>query len=774
MTQVQWTTQDDRTEPARPVSVIVPTRNERDNVAEFLRRVGSVVERAEISEVIFVDDSDDGTAQVAKALGILQPFAVEVVHRPPGERSGGLAGAVIEGFRWARGAYICVIDGDLQHPPELIGDLHDAAVAEDADLVCASRNVAGGERGGLAGGRDLVSRWSTLAARVLFPKRLHGVSDPMSGFFLVKRDAVDIGALNPVGFKILLEVIVRGRTLRRAEVGYSFSPRHAGTSKASVREGLRYLRHLTRLRTTEATAARVLRFGTVGLLGLLVNHVALWSLVEHASLSYLLGAVLATQASTLSNFIGVDRWVYPTRTEGMVRRFVKFWSLNTATLLLRIPALALLVEWLGLGYLVANIVTLVGLFAMRFTASDRLIWSDAGGARPARTVHRYDIDGLASIESAVRLPELEWFRVSELVARPDIEIVIGRSGERMRRRIEVDVRAGRVLYQEHLGPAVSNFSVDTTGPIRVTVAPFLARSPHVVYTNIVEALLRFTLVTRGHMLLHSATFELDGCGVMLSARTDTGKTGTILRLMREQQGTFLSDDMTIIARDGTATSYPKPLTISAHTLRAVDSDALSFRESCKLAVQSRLHSKEGRGIGTRLAALNLPIMALNALTQRIVPPPKYMVTRLVPCSIVQNTSVRDLFIIERGEPTIEDIDIERALDELIDNTDDAYGFPPFHQFAPAITLGGDGYLTLREKERAILSAALRSVRVRRLRSDCFGWADEIPGLVSSGPRAEIADEILDLTDGVIDLTVGSEVGSDVSTHRVANVLDDGS
>jgi len=122
----------------------------------------------------------------------------------------------------------------------------------------------------------------------------------------------------------------------------------------------------------------------------------------------------------------------------------------------------------------------------------------------------------------------------------------------------------------------------------------------VVYTNILEPLLRFVMVSRGRMLLHSACVELNGVGVMLSALTDTGKTGTVLRLLREHGGRFLSDDMTVIDGNGNAFCFPKPLTISAHTLRAVNADDLTKSEWRRLQIQSRLHSKEGRGIGTRL------------------------------------------------------------------------------------------------------------------------------------------------------------------------------
>ncbi|NUR07917.1 MAG: hypothetical protein HOQ45_13040, partial [Nocardioidaceae bacterium] len=250
------------------------------------------------------------------------------------------------------------------------------------------------------------------------------------------------------------------------------------------------------------------------------------------------------------------------------------------------------------------------------------------------------------------------------------------------------------------------------------------------YTNIVEALLRFSAVTKGKILLHSACLDIDGVGVMLSARTDTGKTGTILRLLREQNASFLSDDMTIVDTDGVARTFPKPLTISQHTLRAVQADDLTPQEWRRLRLQSRLHSKEGRGIGMWLAKSNLPIMAMNALTQRIVPPPKYTAGRLVPCTTTDSVKVRELFIIQRSDPKLEPIDLDDAVAELLANTDDAYGFPPFATFAPTIVMDGMGWAELRAREEQILREALMSgIRVRRLGSDSFDWADRIPELL---------------------------------------------
>lgn len=229
------------------VSLIIPTRNEAANISELLVRLDRLPAGV-LGEVIFVDDSDDDTPAAIAYLAPSVDFAVDLVHREPGHRDGGLSGAVLEGFRRARSDWLAVMDADLQHPPEVLGDLYATARSAGADIVCATRNVGGGGRDGLGAARDLISRSFTTFARQAFPRRLHGVSDPMSGFFLVRRTAVDVAALHPTGFKILLEILVRTPALRRAEVAYEFAPRHAGASKASLREGVVYLRHLARLR----------------------------------------------------------------------------------------------------------------------------------------------------------------------------------------------------------------------------------------------------------------------------------------------------------------------------------------------------------------------------------------------------------------------------------------------------------------------------------------------------------------------------------------------
>jgi dolichol-phosphate mannosyltransferase len=142
-----------------------------------------------------------------------------------------------------------------------------------------------------------------------------------------------------------------------------------------------------------------------------------------------------------------------------------------------------------------------------------------------------------------------------------------------------------------------------------------------------------------------------------------------------------------------------------------------------------------------LAGLNIPIMGINSLTQRIVPPPKYNVDRLVDCRVVRDTQVENLFVIERGEPVLEDIPFAEAIETLVANTDDAYGFPPFRQMAPSIVIGDDDYAELRRKEREILVQAMSAIRVRRLGSNTFSWAEDIATLLRSGESDRKQDTV---------------------------------
>jgi dolichol-phosphate mannosyltransferase len=266
-------------------------------------------------------------------------------------------------------------------------------------------------------------------------------------------------------------------------------------------------------------------------------------------------------------------------------------------------------------------------------------------------------------------------------------------------------------------------------PIEIKVSPLLALSPHVVYTNIVEAFLRFLLVSKGYVLLHSAALVGEHGATLLSAQTDTGKTSTVISLVRSRGYRFLSDDMTIIDPAGVAISYPKPMTLSFHTMGVAKDGRLTVGDRAKLAIQSRLHSKSGRQVGRSLGEKNLPIMSINSVVQALVPPPKHRIEDLFECAVGGRAPIRNIVLMERGEELLESVPLDAAVDKLLENTDDAYGFPPFALFAPKIRIGGDDYAALRRKEADLLRSAISSAQRWHLRVVGHEWADRLPALI---------------------------------------------
>lgn len=230
------------------LTIIVPTRNESQNINPLLDRLDACLPAPAV--VLFVDDSTDSTPQVVAAASEASRklITVQLLHRIGDQRTGGLGGAVAAGFAQATTDYVCVMDGDLQHPPEYVPDLLRAATLADVDLVVGSRRVPGGRDEGLSAIRSLVSHGCAAAGKLMFPRALRKVTDPMSGFFLLRREAIHLERLNPRGFKLLLELLVKHPEFRRTEVPYTFVERVSGESKGTVAEGMRYGRLLLEMR----------------------------------------------------------------------------------------------------------------------------------------------------------------------------------------------------------------------------------------------------------------------------------------------------------------------------------------------------------------------------------------------------------------------------------------------------------------------------------------------------------------------------------------------
>lgn len=352
-------------------SVVVPTRNESDNIAELVTRL---VEsgRERLAEVLFVDDSDDDTpavvAQVSRTAGV----HVRLVHRRPTDRNGGLAGAVVLGLVHASCDLVVVMDGDLQHPPELSAVLAATAVDAKADVVVASRYQGGGDASGLSSRwRRGISGLSTLLAQACFPRRVGRVcTDPMTGFFCIRRSAVDMNALRPRGFKILLEILAR-HELRVAEVPFVFGARMSGRSKASWRNGAAFLRQLLGLRMGNLS-----RFAAVGALGTVLN-IALMAVLLRGGVHYLPAALVASEVAILHNFLLQERFVFRRLTASSRpgrERAALFFAANNVEMVLRSLLLVPLVTGIGIAPLVAQSLTLGVAFLARFVFVTKVVY----------------------------------------------------------------------------------------------------------------------------------------------------------------------------------------------------------------------------------------------------------------------------------------------------------------------------------------------------------------------------------------------------------------
>lgn len=361
------------------LSIIVPTFNEAPNVAELVRRISAAADGID-AEIVFVDDSTDATPDVVRQVAASAPLPVRVIHRDL--PTGGLGGAVLEGFAAAEADACLVIDGDLQHPPEKIPGLWRRFSRGDVDVVIASRYAGGGTAHGLADRtRVMVSKVATALTRAMFPIRLKDVTDPMTGFFLIDRRSVDQALLKPRGFKILLEILAR-RPLRIAEVPFDFADRHAGESKASVRQGVHFLAQLTALRFGKMSL-----FAVIGGLGAIVNIAIVWALTQ-LGVDYIIAAIVAAETTIIGNFLLQERFVFHDMREhasGGWLRFAKSFIFNNAEALVRIPVMALMVETWHFSAVVATAITLVVAFFARFVFHSLVVYAPRKpGAVPSR------------------------------------------------------------------------------------------------------------------------------------------------------------------------------------------------------------------------------------------------------------------------------------------------------------------------------------------------------------------------------------------------------
>jgi len=362
------------------LSLVLPTYNESRNIAKLLVLLTDLLDSSfgKLYEIIVVDDdSPDRTWEMAQTLTAAYP-AVRVMRRRD-ER--GLSTAVIRGWQAARGEMLAVMDADLQHPPEVILALC-REIDAGADIAIASRHVEGGSTEEWNATRRILSRCARLIGLAILPKIVRQVTDPMSGYFIVRRSMLEGVTLKPLGYKILLEVLGRGECRLISEVPYSFCGRLEGESKVTPTIYLQYVLHLLRLRTADLPIYRFARFVAVGAIGVVIDMGVLFILSDASTfgLGLIWSKALAAQAAIVNNFIWNDLWTFADVTHKKLRfaqRMERFWRFELiclAGVLFSIGLLYLQAHTLGVNRYLANVIAIASATAWNFGMNRKFSW----------------------------------------------------------------------------------------------------------------------------------------------------------------------------------------------------------------------------------------------------------------------------------------------------------------------------------------------------------------------------------------------------------------
>jgi len=373
------------------LSLVIPTYKERDNIKNVVTILSQLLDESipgDYELIVVDDDSPDHTWQVAESL--TREYQQLRVMRRQNER--GLSSAVIRGWQAARGRVLGVIDGDLQHPPEVLTQLL-RAIQKGADMAVGSRHVDGGGVSSWSFVRRFLSRGAQLLGLIILPDVLSRVSDPMSGYFMVRRSSIAGVTLNPVGYKILLEVIGRGKIGEIAEVGYVFSERVKGESKVTSKQYIDYIQHLLRLRLATGRLGKIsqrinfpvgrfIRFGLVGLSGVFVDMTLLYLLSDPSTLALPLtrSKIIAGEIAILNNFFWNDAWTFADVSTQQhewgqrMKRFLKFNIICLAGLVLNVLVLNIVFNFIIQNRYIANLIAIAVATVWNFWVNLKLSW----------------------------------------------------------------------------------------------------------------------------------------------------------------------------------------------------------------------------------------------------------------------------------------------------------------------------------------------------------------------------------------------------------------
>ncbi len=359
---------------ALDVSVVLPTYNEAGNIEQIVREIVRVLAREGLKgEILVVDDnSPDGTAGIAE--GLSREYPVHVHVRMDAR---GLATAVMKGFELSRGRVCVVMDADLSHPVDKLGEMVRPVLAGECDATVGSRYGAEGGSHGWPIVRKIVSRGSGLLAR-----GLTRLSDPTSGFMAVRRSLIDAARLDPVGWKIVLETIVKLQP-RLQEVPIVFSDRRTGVSKLDGRVTVDYLRHLWRLYCYRYRGVvEFLKFCLVGASGLAVDTLGLVLLVELMQLDPRFAAVFAFGLAVSWNYTLNRAWTFGARSSRLYS-YLTFIAICCIGLGIRIGVMHVLLAYAGMAkghrYVLASIAGIAAATLFNFSGAKYISF-----ARPPR------------------------------------------------------------------------------------------------------------------------------------------------------------------------------------------------------------------------------------------------------------------------------------------------------------------------------------------------------------------------------------------------------
>lgn len=372
-------------------SLIIPTYKERENIQNVIQILSQLLDEylpGDYELIVVDDDSPDRTWEVAQSL-MAEYHQLRVMRR---QNERGLSSAVIRGWQVSRGRVLGVIDGDLQHPPEVLAQLL-RCIEQGADLAVASRHVDGGGVSSWSAVRRFLSRGAQVLGLILLPGVVGRVSDPMSGYFMVRRSCIVGITLNPVGYKILLEVIGRGNVGEIAEVGYVFCERKEGESKVTWKQYVEYIHHLLRLRLSTGILGKVnqqigfpigrfLRFGLVGLSGVFVDMAILYLLSDPTTLALPLtrSKIIAGEIAIFNNFLWNDAWTFADVSmqqqewHHRLKRFLKFNIICLAGLVINVLVLNLVFNFVIPNRYIANLIAIAVATVWNFWVNLKLSW----------------------------------------------------------------------------------------------------------------------------------------------------------------------------------------------------------------------------------------------------------------------------------------------------------------------------------------------------------------------------------------------------------------